>query len=307
MEKQVEDLHQKFQMYGKNAREWMRRCALLLPEIVRERVWEKKGFGSIYEYAGKLAGMSRSAVEEALWVIGRIENKPELLSIVAERGVGAVRPVASIATVDTAAFWAEKVMEMSKHTLQAYVHEVKRDDENLPPGRQIQQETMEIIMQLPCEMGEALMKLKGNNDWSELISEFLDLRMNRLEQEKPEEQVAHSRHIPVAIEGYVLERARGVCEFRACKKQYEILHHIQRFALERVHDPSRIVALCRPHERMVHLGLIEDETILPSRWKVMEEADKKHPKYQIDQMVQKYRRHSQSEIPMINTGSQNPG
>ena len=52
-------LHARFVNYGRNAREWTRKCVILLPEIERERVWEKKGFESIYVYAAKLAGMSR--------------------------------------------------------------------------------------------------------------------------------------------------------------------------------------------------------------------------------------------------------
>ncbi|KKQ69849.1 MAG: hypothetical protein UT33_C0021G0001, partial [Candidatus Peregrinibacteria bacterium GW2011_GWC2_39_14] len=35
------DLHQKFVFYGKNAREWMRKCTLLLPEIEKHEIWKK--------------------------------------------------------------------------------------------------------------------------------------------------------------------------------------------------------------------------------------------------------------------------
>ncbi|MFA6550124.1 MAG: hypothetical protein WCT36_02095, partial [Candidatus Gracilibacteria bacterium] len=52
------DLHEKFIFYGKNAKEWMQKCVLFLPEINRLRIWEKKGFKNIYEYARILAGMS---------------------------------------------------------------------------------------------------------------------------------------------------------------------------------------------------------------------------------------------------------
>ena len=48
-------LHQKFKQYGANAKEWTRKCILLLPDIEKYRIWEQKGFGSIYEYAAKLA------------------------------------------------------------------------------------------------------------------------------------------------------------------------------------------------------------------------------------------------------------
>ena len=66
MEKTEKNLHEKFVLYGKNARKWTRKCALLLPEIARLRIWEKKGFENIYEYARILAGMSANAVNAAL-------------------------------------------------------------------------------------------------------------------------------------------------------------------------------------------------------------------------------------------------
>src|SRR3990170_8617878 len=79
----INQLHQQFSEYGKNAKEWLRKCALLLPEIAEKQVWRRKGFSSIYEYAAKLAGMSRSSVDEALRVLSRIEDKPALQELVA--------------------------------------------------------------------------------------------------------------------------------------------------------------------------------------------------------------------------------
>ena len=62
-------VHGQFIEYGRNAKEWLRKCALLLPEIEKHRIWEKRGFSSISEYAAKLAGMSRLSVDEALRVL----------------------------------------------------------------------------------------------------------------------------------------------------------------------------------------------------------------------------------------------
>ena len=295
MKKRVQDLHVRFQMYGRNAREWTRKCALLLPEIVRERVWEKKGFDSVYTYARVLAGMGRNAVDDALRILHSIENMPELQKVVEMKGLNAVRPIVAVATPETELFWAEKAMEMSKHTLELYIKERREfrtgtgNNAEFPEQQAIEKTT--LTLDLDPEVARKLEKLKGKDgDWNTLMMELLELREKILAQEKPEEKVTESRHIPAAIERYVIDRARGVCEFRACAKKYEILHHIQRFALERVHDPSRIVALCKPHERMVHLGLIEDEKIKPTQWKVVREADESDPKYVIDRMVQRYRR-----------------
>ncbi len=281
-------------MHGRNAREWTRKCALLLPEIVRERVWEKKGFGSVYEYAGRLAGMGRNAVDDALRILHSIENMPELQKVVEIKGLNAVRPIVAVATPETELFWAAKAMEMSKHTLELYIKERREsrtgtgNNVEFPEQQAIEKTT--LMLELDPEVASKLEKLKGKDgDWNTLMKELLAMREKMLVQEKPEEKVTESRHIPANIERFVVERARGVCEFRACEKKYEILHHIQRFALEKTHDPSRIVALCKPHERMVHLGLIEDEHILPAQWKVTKEANRNDPKYQIDRLVQRYR------------------
>lgn len=74
MKQEHQLLHQKFQKYGANAREWMRKCVVLLPEIEKYRIWEQKGFCSIYEYAAKLAGMSRDQVNEALRILWKVED-----------------------------------------------------------------------------------------------------------------------------------------------------------------------------------------------------------------------------------------
>ena len=288
-------LHARFVNYGRNAREWTRKCVILLPEIERERVWEKKGFESIYVYAAKLAGMSRSCVDEALRVLKKIEDKPELRAVVEDRGVGAVRPVATIATVETAEFWAEKVKSMSKHALEVYVHETREQQSQdleapqLLPGEKL---AKLIEMHLDPEIAARLEKLcvaHGGN-WNAVMQEFLNLRDEKLRKEPPEAVEASSRHIPAEIERFVMKRCGGLCEFSKCTRKYVILHHTQRFALEEVHDPARLVALCTAHERLVHLGLIAYEEEKPEKWTVREEADPSEKKYAIDQQVQKFRR-----------------
>ena len=84
------ELHQRFQYYGRNALQWKRKCILMLPEIEKERVWEQKGFGSIHEYASRLAGISRSCVDDALRIIHAVQDKPEIMKVVEQYGVNAI-------------------------------------------------------------------------------------------------------------------------------------------------------------------------------------------------------------------------
>ncbi len=37
-------LHDQFSEYGLRAKEWMRKCVMLLPELEKREIWKKKGF-----------------------------------------------------------------------------------------------------------------------------------------------------------------------------------------------------------------------------------------------------------------------
>lgn len=268
------ELHKKFREYGANAREWMRKCVLLLPEIDRRAVWRRKGFGSIYEYAAKLAGMSRATVEEALRVLHKIEDKPELMRIVELKGIQAVRPIATITTNETQSFWAEKARIMAKNTLETYV---KNYREEKLPRKEVQ--PVKLTMDLDYKIAAALEKMKGQSSWNELMTKLLAGHV-------PESVKAISRHIPNHIQRYAKEKFAGRCHYPNCKRPGEILHHTQRFALERVHDPSRLVYLCKEHEQLAHLGLFDNEEESTFAWKLRKRADKLDYKYYTDRLVQ---------------------
>lgn len=118
-------IHQQFQTYGRNAREWIRKCQMLLPLIEKYQIWKKRNFPSVYAYAYQLAGMNKRQVREALRIMRHVEDKPALKRVVEEYGINRVKPVVSVATEETAEFWAEKSQEMSKNTLETYVREWK--------------------------------------------------------------------------------------------------------------------------------------------------------------------------------------
>ncbi|MEK7523606.1 MAG: hypothetical protein AAB588_01115 [Patescibacteria group bacterium] len=329
-------LHQKFRHYGQNAKEWMRKCVLLLPKIEHCRIWKQKGFGSIYEYAAKLAGMSRNTVDDALRILRKIEDKLELQKVVETKGINAVRPVASIATSETAKFWAEKAMEMSKNTLEVYVKELRKfeisshelpnientnnaeartseawpqevsrtstgnnaknthqqaihDFDSLAASQLLFPQKITLIMQLDPQIANQLQKLKGSGDWNELMQELLKIRSAQLQAQKPEPVQTSARHIPIEIQRHVLAKTNGTCAFPGCKKPYQILHHTQRFALEKIHDPNRLEPLCKSHERLAHLGLIENENLPASEWSIRQKADENAATYVIDRLVSKYR------------------
>ncbi len=317
--KPEQELHAEFVEYGGNAKRWMRQCVLLLPEINRLGIWKKKGFGSIYEYAAKLAGMSKNTVEDALRILKKIEGKPNLRMVVEAKGLGAVRAVVSIATPEDEKFWAYKAASMSKNTLETYVREFKKQEEEKAldaattsaanrsrPGTDASGEgfsdrvnagvpSLTLSMTLNRETAEKLLKLKGQGDWNTLMQELLALREEKLAAEEPEpvvasEERAVSRYIPARIKNHVLQKTNGQCAYPGCAKPYRILHHTQRFALRPEHDPQTLMPLCEGHERLAHQGLIEREQGAASEWRVRKEADRERAEYAVDRRVMEYRK-----------------
>lgn len=294
MTPQDRQIHQQFSQYGQNTREWMRKCVLLFPEIERREIWKKKRCGSIYEYAARLAGMSRAMVDEALWVLKKVEDKAELMKIVQEKGLRRVRPLVSIATKETESFWAEKARVMSRSTLETYVKNYRLE---LIPGNKPLPEKRTIALELPLALAQRLEQAQKRADF---IGE-IEIMLSKLEAKEKEEQrkvvskansklmEAPSRHMPTQVKRHVLQRTDGLCAYPRCIKPATSLHHTQRWALEKVHDPQRLHGLCTPHERLAHLGLIEHEEESPQKWRLLREADRSAFKTYVDQFVGLYR------------------
>ena len=276
-------LHQQFSQYGRNAKEWLRKCALLLPEIERSRVWKKRGFSSIYEYAGKLAGMSHSSVTEALRIGRRVADKPLLRKVIEKHGLQRVRPVAAIATKETEAFWAEKASTLSKNALEIFVKNYRLESlprEDLKPEK--------VQLEVSPEVADQLNKMKGEQSLDDLLKELMELKAQNAAGQKPKAKRA-SRHIPNATKRYVLSKTGKKCAFPRCHKPYYQLPHTQRWALDKVHDPDRLQPLCKTHNELAHSTLIENEEGAPETWRIRRKVDKQSPKYAIDQRVALHR------------------
>lgn len=114
--------------YGENARAWLRKFAGLLPEVLHRNLHRRRGFGSIHEFASKLAGMSRESVDRILRLHNRLSDKPHLRTQL-ESGSQAwtkIEKVSYIATAETEKQWAEKVESMGQDSLEILVAEVRK-------------------------------------------------------------------------------------------------------------------------------------------------------------------------------------
>ncbi|HBB02613.1 MAG: hypothetical protein US89_C0005G0024 [Candidatus Peregrinibacteria bacterium GW2011_GWF2_38_29] len=286
-------IHDQFSAYGKNAKEWMNKCVLLLPKIEKNQIWQKKGFESIYEYAAKIAGMSRNKVNEGLRILKKTENLPEIQKVIEIKGVFAVKPIANIATKDTDQFWAKRASEMTKSTLETFVKDYKKEQILDRPGAGspinlgsykpniFEKEKIQISMKLSPEIVDMLKKIKGDGDWNRVMKKLLKYSQSGIEaeqkileikekqlheelkKEKPEAVKANAHTVTTAIENYIIKRSGGICEHPNCNKPAKHIHHLEPFALKKKHDPDKLVHLCTEHHQIIHLGYIDDGCIVP--------------------------------------------
>ena len=289
-------LHMRFSEYGGNAKEWLRKCALMLPEIERRKIWKKKGCTCIYEYAAKLAGMSKHQVRESLRVLRNIEDKPALRRVVEEKGINAVRPIAAIATVENQEFWAEKAGKLTVRELEIYAGDKKRElneQNNRYESHHVvtaQPVKVTVTMELDSETANQLKKMQANSgDWEEVMKKLLKIRKEQLEQQKPEPVQTETRSIPKKIEKFVEERDSGTCVVPGCMEPCQELHHTEGFAKTKTHDPDTIRSVCKGHHDLSHRGLIQNEHKPPQYWRLLEESDGQSSRFGLDRLVGQHR------------------
>ncbi|MEK7548212.1 MAG: hypothetical protein AAB540_04925, partial [Patescibacteria group bacterium] len=122
-----EKLYELCKEYGVRARLWRQKFIGLLPEVNRRRLYEKKGFSSIFEFAFKLCGLSAEQVRLALNLEKRFEDKPVLKSMLenGETSINKLARVVSIATPENEEELAEKIKILPVRALETLVRDEK--------------------------------------------------------------------------------------------------------------------------------------------------------------------------------------
>lgn len=146
-------------------------------------------------------------------------------------------------------------------------------------------------------------KTKKPQDWNSFfeafvgeVEELLNSKPTKTEKSRrepktiPETLAIASRYIPANVRKHLEDRYQGLCAYPTCTRPQAILHHTRRFRLVPNHDPQYLVPLCKNHERLAHLGLIQNETSEPETWKIQKEPDTHSPQYPIDLKVNRFRR-----------------
>jgi hypothetical protein len=122
------ELYKLAQEYGLRAKQWMRKFEGLLPEIYRRRLYKKRGCASIHEFAAKLAGMNHEKTDGILRLSKCLEDKPALREILefGKASYSKIEKVAYVATPETEAAWAEKVLKIPQQALEICVQEARK-------------------------------------------------------------------------------------------------------------------------------------------------------------------------------------
>ena len=315
------ELYTRCKDYGLQARVWRRRFAGLLPEVLRRDLHRRRGYGSLYEFAFKLAGMSSASVDKVLGLAEKLVDKPVLREqlVSGSQGWSKIEKVAYIATPETDKEWAEKVEKMSASALGAFVQATRGFTENengenhtdvgesgntfrleqwgnlsFPVAPEVEKKLRLLKYRLEKEKGVTL-----------TFNEVFQLLLAQEAGDKQQAQVviqvcpecaarkaseATGRAIPAGVRRVLYAMYQGYCGFPNCTRAASSLHHTRRFALSPGHDPKTIVPLCKAHERLVHSGLIANEEDPPRLWRLLVRPDAGHPKFAIDQKVQNYRK-----------------
>jgi hypothetical protein len=100
--------------------------------------------------------------------------------------------------------------------------------------------------------------LEKGFDLNEILTTLLDEREQQIEEKKAEisqksaNKVMPSRYIPASVRQIVREEKGTNCSFPNCNRKAVTLHHTNRFALTKRHDPNFLAPLCKQHHQIAH-------------------------------------------------------
>lgn len=269
------ELYEKCRLYGAATRMWRQKFIGLLPEVNRRRLYEKKGFSSVFEFAFKLCGLSADQVLLALNLEKRFEDKPVLKKILenGEVSINKLTRIVSIATPENEEELAEKIKVLPVSALNTLVRDEKYSVSKNNNTPQIQTSkgldkpffgdkglyvhASALSFELAEDIKEELNELHSKGmDVNELLRKMLNQRREKIAETKKVMsdtiQPTQSRHIPVQIKKILHEEYGEKCSISTCQKPAATIHHTQRFSLSQNHDPRFLAPLCAEHHAIAH-------------------------------------------------------
>ena len=263
------EIYKLCQKYGKQAKLWRQKFIGLLPEVNRRKIFEQKGFGSIFEFASKLAGLSHEQVRRALNIEKRFDKAGlEDLRDVFVKGEVSMHKLArvvSVATIENEGVLIDAVKDLSQSAIETYVR-----DESVRTHTfsfDLPQEKAKLDFELSDEVLDRLNELNSKGmDVNTILMELLDKREKELSEEKEDvaediivneeekRKAGHEvgRNIPAKVKKVLKKEHGNKCSIPHCKKDSTVIHHVVRFGSHRSHDPRLLAPLCHQHHEIAH-------------------------------------------------------
>ena len=248
--------------YGRRALEARRKFAGLLPEVARRRLYEKRGFGSVYEFAARLGGLNRDQVDEVLRLEKRFENLTVLRQalVAGEVSAGKLSRVASVVTEENAGEILGLAKNLSYAALNIKVQEIKIENGLLKAENQVKSLCAQTL-ELSREVAERLEELRRKGvDIDRWLMEMLDRREAdmALEEAILEEKMSmeirdRSRYVPKKVRQLIGRKYGDRCAVPGCGRRAEQIHHLRAFALGGSNAPGNLRPLCKGHHQLEHL------------------------------------------------------
>jgi len=121
------ELYAMCKKWGAEALEARRKFVGLLPEVFRRRLFERRGFNSIYHFAAELGGVGEQLVNEVLRLEKRFEAMPNLhLALVkGEIGMSKLARIASVVEIGNEAEMCEKIRNLSRRAVDVLVKDMR--------------------------------------------------------------------------------------------------------------------------------------------------------------------------------------
>ncbi len=112
--------------WGAEALEARRKFVGLLPEVKSRRLYERRGYSSIYHFAAVLGGVSELLVNDVLRLEKRFEAMPKLHTalVTGEIGLSKLARIASVAEVRNEGEICEKIRTLSRRAVDVLVKEM---------------------------------------------------------------------------------------------------------------------------------------------------------------------------------------
>jgi len=120
-----EALYELCRKFGTQAIAWRRKFIGLLPEANRRRLYIKKRFRTIFDFAFLLGGVSSAQVTLAVSLDRLFEDKPALRKFLIQGlvSINKLARIASVVTKETEEFWAKQVTQLSYRALETLVRD----------------------------------------------------------------------------------------------------------------------------------------------------------------------------------------